>query len=76
METGNNIDYLLGQLSGQVTSLTATVASLSTIIASLDARLQKNERETTALSVRMGLFGLVAGGMGSFLMEMLLKFWR
>lgn len=70
----NNLDYLVGTLSGQISSLIATVNQMAGTISNLDARLQRNERQTTALTVRMGILGLISGGVGSFLMELILKF--
>lgn len=64
---------LLGELRGQLSSLLTLVNNQTNVINSLDTRLRKNEDETTKLTVKMTVIGIVAGGFGSFATTFILK---
>jgi len=64
----------IGELKGQMSALLSTVAMLANTINQIDSRLRQAEFDTIKLSVKMGLLGIVAGGLGSFLMSYALKF--
>lgn len=64
----------IGELKGQVSALISTVGMLSNTVNQIDTRLRQAEFDTIRLSVKMGLLGIAAGGLGSFLMSYLLKF--
>lgn len=69
----NNIEFQIGELTGQMSSLITTVNALSALISSLDMRLRNNEKDTTVLGVKMGILGVIAGAVGSFTMSLILK---
>lgn len=64
----------IGELKGQMSALLSTVAILTTAVNKIDTRLRQAEFDTIKLSVKMGLLGMAAGGLGSFLMSYFLKF--
>lgn len=63
--TGENLEYQIGKLTGQVTALVTQVSAMSSTIALLDERLRRNETNTTALMVKMSIIGVVSGAVGS-----------
>lgn len=65
------LHYQLGQLTGQVTSLIATVNAQSIAISSLETRLRNSEQDITRIAVKMAFLGITAGGVGSFLINFL-----
>lgn len=67
MNEDSKIEFKLGELTGQVASLLEAVKNI-------DNRLQRNEKETTRLGVKMGIIGIAAGAIGSFGMSVALKF--
>ena len=69
-----DVQFLLGQLSGQLAALQGSMTTMATQLSALDTRLQKNENETSKLTVKIGLLAIVAGGVGSLLMELSLKY--
>lgn len=73
-EQNQGLALQIGELKGSVAALISTVSMLNNAINQLDARLRQTESDTIKLSVKMGLLGVVAGGLGSFLMSYLLKF--
>jgi hypothetical protein len=66
-----NIEYQLGQLTGQVAALVAQMAAMQVTMSGLDARLRENERDTTKLMVKMGTLATVAGGIGSLILNII-----
>lgn len=74
---GNEVSELnlqIGQLMGQVQSLMGTVGGMSAAITRLEERLRKNEENTTVLTVKMSLVGIISGSLGSLLISLLGKF--
>lgn len=71
MPDEKNIEYQLGQLTGQVAALVAQVASMQVTMVGLDTRLRENERDTTKLMVKMGTLATIAGGVGSLLLNII-----
>jgi hypothetical protein len=63
--TGENLEYQIGKLTGQVTALVTQVSAMSSTIALLDERLRRNETNTTALMVKMSMIGVLSGAVGS-----------
>ena len=70
----HNLALQIGELKGQMSALLSTVAMLTNTVNQIDTRLRQAEFDTIKLSVKMGLLGIVAGGLGSFLMSYILKF--
>lgn len=73
---GNEVFELnlqIGQLMGQVQSLMSTVGEMSAAITRLEERLRKNEENTTVLTVKMSLVGVISGGLGSLLISLVGK---
>lgn len=70
----HNTDFLIGQLTGAVTSLTNQVASMQGTILGLDQRLRSNEQSTNALTVKMAMLGTGAGAIGSFAMTIIQQY--
>lgn len=58
---------------GQVEALMSTVNLMSATIKGLDNRLRINETNTTVLSVKMSLIGIISGAIGSLAMSLLNK---
>lgn len=73
MTPDTKTDFMLGQLTGQVAALVTTVNNMSITITNLDARLQKNEKDTNILTFKIAMIGIVAGGVGSIIMTVLYK---
>lgn len=63
----SELNLQIGQLMGQVQSLMSTVGGMSAAITRLEERLRKNEENTTVLTVKMSLVGVVSGGLGSLI---------
>lgn len=63
--TGENLEYQIGKLTGQVMALVTQVSAMSATITLLDERLRKNETNTTALMVKMSLIGGTSGTIGA-----------
>lgn len=73
---GNEVFELnlqIGQLMGQVQALMSTVGEMSAAITRLEERLRKNEENTTVLTVKMSLVGVISGGLGSLLISLVGK---
>lgn len=66
MIQSKDVDFLLGQITGQV-------ASLNVIVQDISCRLAKQEKETLALSIKMSLLGVISGGVGSLIASFLLR---
>jgi len=84
MSEKGSIDFQLGELKGQMTALVSTVTMLSASIDSrfsgisgsiekLDARLRNTEADTIRLTVKIGLLGIISGGLGSLLVNYITK---
>lgn len=66
MIQSKDVDFLLGQITGQV-------ASLNVIVQDIACRLAKQEKETLALSIKMSLLGVISGGVGSLIASFFLR---
>jgi len=71
-------DFRLGEHTAQITALALQVSGLEKNVAKMDGKL---DQISIALAERRGerkaiaFFATAAGGLGSFLMTMLLKLW-
>lgn len=72
----NSEDHLYAQLSkdigeiiGKLSSLVSTVNGISSYMSEIDNRLRQSEKEVVKIAVKIGLLGIVAGGIGTFLMH-------
>jgi len=74
----------VGELVGKIEGLTATVQTLSNFIQEtnktfsetnriLNDRLSKNEKEISNIALKVSYLGLLAGGVGSFIMSLIMK---
>lgn len=72
-DDASEINLQLGRLMGQVEALMSTVNLMSATIKGLDNRLRINETNTTVLSVKMSLIGIISGAIGSLAMSLLNK---
>jgi hypothetical protein len=70
-ESIDSIEFKLGQLTGQVLALTASMQEMITTIKSIETRMNVNEKDTTKLSVKMSFIGATAGILGSGLMSII-----
>lgn len=68
-----DLNFKLGSLMAQVTSLSNQVISLVSTIAGMDARLRENEKMTTALTVKVALIGALGGGGGGTIALLIFK---
>lgn len=66
---GENLEFQIGKLTGQMTALVTQVLALSSTLTLLDERLRKNETNTTILMVKMSMISVVSGAVGAFLMQ-------
>lgn len=67
----SELNLQIGQLMGQVQSLMGTVGGMSAAITRLEERLRKNEENTTVLTVKMSLVGVVSGSLGSLIITII-----
>lgn len=67
----SELNLQIGQLMGQVQSLMSTVGGMSAAITRLEERLRKNEENTTVLTVKMSLVGVVSGSLGSLIITII-----
>lgn len=58
---------------GQVQALMSTINSMATTIKGLDDRLRANEKDTTVLSIKMSLIGIISGAIGSLAISLISK---
>lgn len=74
----------VGELVGKIEGLTATVQTLSNFLQEtnktfsetnriLNDRLSKNEKEISNIALKVSYLGLLAGGVGSFIMSLIMK---
>ncbi len=63
----------IGQISGELRSLVATVNTMAIAINHMDDRLRKSESDAARMAARIGLLGIIAGGVGTFIMDLLIK---
>lgn len=63
----------LGHVTGQLSALISTVNAMTETICELESRLRQSEKETTKIAAMIGTLGIVAGGVGTFLMNMIFK---
>lgn len=68
---GENVNYLIGDLSGQLRAQTQQLTDIQSRLVSMDARLRVAENNTTKLTVQMGLVGIISGGIGSALLQVI-----
>lgn len=73
MPADHEIHLQIGQLMGQMQALVETVKSLTNTMQKIEERLRLNETNTTKLSVKMSLIGLISGGVGSLALQILIK---
>lgn len=73
MAERNNIGFQIGELTGIVASLKESVNDLSDITTRLEERLRASERSVTTLMVKVGILATMAGGIGSFGIQILIK---
>lgn len=73
-EQPNDIGFKLGELTGQMHSLIATINHMNEALSKMDQRLQKNEKVTTELTVKMAILGIGSGGVGSLAMTFLMQY--
>jgi hypothetical protein len=80
-----SIDFKIGQLAGQVTALVSSIQMLTDamtrlegkfekVVEDLERRLDQNITDTTALKVKVSLFGLLAGAIGSVVVTLIQSF--
>lgn len=73
MTEKNNVGFQIGELTGIVSSLKQSVNELGHITVRLEERLRISERAVTTLMVKVGILATVAGGVGSFGIQILIK---
>lgn len=73
MTDETSIQFQLGQLTGQVTALSAMISEVNKSLSAMETRLRVNEMNVTSLAVKMAVIGIIAGGLGSFFMSYILK---
>lgn len=64
-------DFLIGELSGEVSALVTQNATIITMLTGMDVRLRENEKATNSLTVKMSLLGVLSGGVGSLTVSFL-----
>ncbi len=73
----NRIEFKLGELTGQVTSMISALAIMASNISSLENRIRVNEEKTLVLKLKMGLIytslSFLAGIGGSIVVNYLHK---
>lgn len=62
----------IGEMRGELTSLISTVSVMSHSLNSLDERLRSNEKESTRQAAIIGTIGILCGGVGSFIMSLVI----
>ena len=72
-DDASEINLQLGRLMGQVQLLMSTINSMATTIKGLDDRLRVNETNTTILSIKMSLIGIISGAIGSLAISLISK---
>lgn len=71
-----SLEFVIGQLSGQVIALQATCSLMAASITSLESRLRNTEEQTVKLMVKVGIIGIVAGGLGTAGLQFIQKLWK
>lgn len=68
-DTAEKFSFQLGELTGQVTALVAQNSQIQSTLNAMDARLRKNEENTTALMVKVSILATLSGGLGSLIIS-------
>lgn len=67
----DSILFQIGQMAGQLNAVNASVLSIQGTLVALETRLREQEKQSTRTATIIGLVGVIAGGMGSFVMNIM-----
>lgn len=73
MDQENAINFKLGELSAHTSEIHQQLGMLHNVCTGIDGRLRLVEGHVKELSVKIALIGIFSGGVGSFLMSLVLK---
>lgn len=73
MESEKNLEFQLGNLTGQINALIVSLNAVQATVSALDARLREQEKHAVKVATGIGVIGVIAGGVGTLIMDLFVK---